>query len=600
MALVAGTLAGFAVSAPTAQAVEPGQIWGVLTGRVTDSAGVPQMGASVVLYNRFERLVGKAVTNDRGNFTFDSLLPDSYSVRVSLASFVPALKRNISTQPGMKSFLAISLTSLLSSVELVYMAPGQHPIMSEEWKWVLRGSASTRPILRFRGPGFDITDPNKTIARRTSDMFVNTHGLFRLSTGDSGGILSNAGNQADLGTAFALATSVFGNHQVSVSGNVGYASHSGTPTAGFRTSFSSHVGGADPEVNVTMRQLFLPSRIGGALMAGQNSAIPTLQTLTVTFVDRRQLSDDVHVEFGSSLESVSFLNRLNFLSPFARLRYGKAETGALEFAYSSGAPATELLRGDDATNDAELQHDLTTLSLFPRVSLRGGLAHVQRTQNFEVGYRRMIGKRTVSISAYKEASTNTTMNASIPVDFFGPGELLPDLASSTSVMNAGRFSRMGYSAALTQHVNEKLSATVAYGIGGAMTFTSTELTSNDPEQLRGLIRTKPRQSLTARVSGVAPRAGTRYVASYQVTDYAALSPVHLSLTQRASLEPGLNFYLRQPVPLMQGMFPGRLEATAEIRNALGQGYISLATPGGQRVLLVQSPRAFRGGLSLIF
>jgi hypothetical protein len=45
--------------------------------------------------------------------------------------------------------------------------------------------------------------------------------------------------------------------------------------------------------------------------------------------------------------------------------------------------------------------------------------------------------------------------------------------------------------------------------------------------------------------------------------------------------------------------PGRLEATAELRNGLAEGYLPV-TLNGQRVLLIQSPRALRGGLSFIF
>ena len=37
------------------------------------------MGASVLLYNRQERLYQRALTNDRGTFIFASLLPDLYS-----------------------------------------------------------------------------------------------------------------------------------------------------------------------------------------------------------------------------------------------------------------------------------------------------------------------------------------------------------------------------------------------------------------------------------------------------------------------------------------------------------------------------------------
>jgi hypothetical protein len=46
--------------------------------------------------------------------------------------------------------------------------------------------------------------------------------------------------------------------------------------------------------------------------------------------------------------------------------------------------------------------------------------------------------------------------------------------------------------------------------------------------------------------------------------------------------------------------PGRLEATAEMRNMLAQGYLPITTAGGRRMLLTHTPRAVRGGLSFIF
>jgi hypothetical protein len=46
--------------------------------------------------------------------------------------------------------------------------------------------------------------------------------------------------------------------------------------------------------------------------------------------------------------------------------------------------------------------------------------------------------------------------------------------------------------------------------------------------------------------------------------------------------------------------PGRLEATAEFRNMLAQGYLPITTAEGQNVLLTHSPRAVRGGVSFIF
>jgi hypothetical protein len=48
------------------------------------------------------------------------------------------------------------------------------------------------------------------------------------------------------------------------------------------------------------------------------------------------------------------------------------------------------------------------------------------------------------------------------------------------------------------------------------------------------------------------------------------------------------------------MLPWRMEATADLRNLLAQGYLSLGAIGGQQVLLVENPRSVRGGLSFIF
>lgn len=575
---------------PSAQAVERMSFGGSLAGRVADNAGVPQMGAAVLLYNKFDRLVSRLVTNDKGSFEFGDLLPDTYTIRVSLASFVPALRRNIAVQPGMRSMLNINLSSMLSSVELVYMAPGRAPVMSEDWKWVLRSAQSTRPVLRMQEGRIDISDP--AAPKRVEGMFADTRGIVRLSSGEAGD-LAYAGTQTDLGTAFAVATTLFGVNQLQVSGNLGYASNNGIPTAGFRTSLTRSEDGYAPAVNVTMRQIFLPSRVGTGLLGGQGG-LPALQTMTVTFQEKRQLADTLELQYGSSLESVSFLNRLNYLSPFARLRWGTAEGGAVELAYSSGAPATELL-SKSGMPDAELQHQLNTLSVFPRVSMRGGNARVQRAENFEMGYRREIGGRIVSVSAFRESLSNAALTMAgpeIPVM-----ELLPDLGSNSSFYNIGRFRRMGYTAAISQDLGDGFSAAIGYGYAGGIEAPE-QLLDVDPAELRSALRRAWRHSLTARMSGRAPVAGTRFMASYQATDYRVLQPVHLSLTQRSTVEPGLNVHLRQPIPLLS-VKGSRLEASAELRNLLAQGYLPVQT-NGTRILLIQSPRAVRGGVSLIF
>lgn len=590
MALAAGVLF-------SARAAEPAKLSGTMLGLVANASGVPQMGATVLLYNRHDRLVNRALTNERGAFGFDQLAPDLYSIQVTLASFVPALKRNIAVQPGMRSFLNIHLASVLSSVELVYMTPGQSAIMSEDWKWVLRSATATRPVLRLL-PGIDISDPAARRRATTAAVFSDTRGMLKLSAGE-GGSLSALENQPDLGTAFAVATSLFGANHLRLSGNVGYGSDSGIPTAGFRTSFSRQAaGGQSPEVNLTMRQVFLPSRVGTAFLAGRQDGVPVLRTMSVSLLDRREIGDGIQFEYGASLESVSFVHRLNYASPFARLSWDFGEMGSFEFGYSSGVPPAELLLERDDP-EAALQHHVAALSLFPRVSLRGGDVRVQRTENVEVGYRRQLGSRTFGLGAYRETVSNAALPVATPAGLYSSADLLPDLASASSIFNIGGYRRTGVMASLTQSFGEHLNVTMSAGHGGALAAGRSELASASPDELRGALHRTSRHWLAARVSGVAPRAGTRFATSYQWTDYRVLNRPHLYLTQRTIPELGLNVHMRQPIPAVN-IFSARMEASAELRNLLAQGYLPLTTNDGRRLLLIQSPRAVRGGLSFIF
>ena len=89
------------------QSATPLALAGAITGFVTDAAGVPQMGAAVILLNRQERQFERALTDDRGAFRFLGLTPDLYSIKVTLAAFVPALRKGIQVQPGMASVLNV-------------------------------------------------------------------------------------------------------------------------------------------------------------------------------------------------------------------------------------------------------------------------------------------------------------------------------------------------------------------------------------------------------------------------------------------------------------------------------------------------------------
>ena len=582
----------------SAQEAPPSSFSGGIVGFVASSSGIPQMGATVLLFDRLDRLVKRSLTDESGGFLFKPLPPGEYSLRVTLASFLPALKRNILVQPGTRSLLSVNLAGALSTIELVYTSPSVTSIMSEEWKWVLRSSTSTRPVMRLRR-GIDVSGPPSGGQSSSSSAFSDTRGMVKVSAGDEGRV-SQYGNEPDLGTAFALATSLFGDNQLQLSGNFSYSPVTGVPAAGFRTSYSRGTRGEpSARVNLTMQQLYLPVRAGTTfLTGGQEGAAPALRTMSAGFLDGKRLSDSLRLDYGFSLETVSFLNTLNYFSPFGRLSYDLGDGESVEFAFSSGLPPAEILPVS-LERGTEMQRDLAALALYPRVSLRNGRAKVQRTGNLEVAYRRTVGSRTYSLAAYQESVRNAALTMVAPAGSVPPSELLPDLLSNSAVFNAGDYVSTGYMMSATQSLPEDVNLTFAGGSGNALIPSGGNLLSDNPDGMRSILRHGQRRWLAIVVSGSIRRTATQCTSSYRWSDGRSLTAGHMYLTQTLRPDVGWNVYVRQPIPAFPGL-RGRLEATADLRNLLAQGYLAVDSADGGRVLLLHTPRSMRGGFSFVF
>ena len=566
---------------------------GTIAGTVRDTGGKPQLGAVVMLLNRQDRLVQRVLTDEHGEFRLPGLTPSFYSIKVSLASFIPAIKKDVLVQPGMRSVLNVNLSTLFSSVSLSYPTLDNGSFMSDDWKWVLRSAGATRPVMRL----VEEADAAAGVSqqRERAALFSGTHAMLRVAAGDRP-MSDVTSDPVGLGTAFALSTSVYGASNLQVSGDVGYGSENGAPAAAFRTSYSRSIGGGTPEVSLTMRQLTLPGRFAAA-MAGQDSGLPMLRTMSAAFDDHTQIADNLTIQYGAAMDCISFLDHLNYFSPYARLSYEVGEGSTIEFAYTSGNARPDL--EGQASDEEDLQRDLKTLDVFPRISMLGGQSKVQRGQEYEIGYARKMGSRTYHVSAYRESVSNLALSMVSPAGLFGSADLLPDLFSGNSIFNAGNFDTVGFSVAGTQNFGDHVSATVIYGSTGALTTDRRELVSNNPDELRSMIREGRRHAATTRITATAPWTGTHFVASYQ---WAARGDQHwietgnLYSTQSLRPLPGFNVYIRQPIPGLGH----RLEATADLRNLLAQGYLGLNGPQNERILLVQNPRSVRGGLAIIF
>ena len=588
---VAGLLAMALLPVSAARAVSPVRFAGELSGLVTDPDGKPQAGALVMLFNRQDHLLQRIATNIAGNFSFDDLLPDVYSIRVSLATFVPASRDRVPVKPGMRSLLEVNLSKVFSSVQVLSTTPAAGGLMNDDWKWTLRADSSLRPILRVLPNGNKPVPEREMDAEKTA-VFSGSRGLVRISASDGAQMVGNTG-EADLGTQFAFATSVYGGNHVQVSGNVGYAASSGAPAAAIRTTYSRDIAGASPAVSVTMRQMYLPARFGSPTADG----LPALRSLAFTFADKAQLSDALSAEYGFELDTVSFLDRLHYFSPYAKLNYALGN-GKIDITWTSGNARPEL--GMSASDqNADLQRDLASLSMLPRVTLSSGHARVQRGEDYEIGFSQRFGSREYRVSAYHDSTSNTALTIANPDSGLFAGDLLPDLFSNSALFDAGRFENTGYLASVTQDLGEHYKITAAVGSAGVMELMPDARFVRSAEDLRRVIEAGQRPAVTLRASGTVKQTGTRFVTSYQWTNDRSSMPVPLFSTQSPRPEPGFNIMIRQPLPQLPGM-PWRIEASAELRNLLAQGYLPLSMADGRQLLLVNTPRSIRGGLAFVF
>ncbi len=109
------------------------------------------MGATVVI--RSERVLGDSqielLTNARGRFSTSALPAGDYSVKVTLAGFLPAIDQHIKVSDQRTTLLEVVLGSVFSSFEKLRQQPNQR-VDKDDWTWVLRSSAATRSVLQWQ------------------------------------------------------------------------------------------------------------------------------------------------------------------------------------------------------------------------------------------------------------------------------------------------------------------------------------------------------------------------------------------------------------------------------------------------------------------
>lgn len=549
-------------------------VQGMLSGVVRDTAGTPQLGASVQVIPESGASTAAIayLTNTQGVFRDEKLAPGFYTVRVTLAGFLPTLEKHVRISANLTTLVRIQLESMFASLEQLRRAPSAAAGEADDWKWVLRSASSVRPVLQW------VEEDPLSAATVSSESVPLEPARGRLEIIDGArrpGSVSNL--PASPATAFAYDQRLGPTSRLLLAGLMSYDTDS--PAGGIATVWLPTGSlGAGPHTALVLRE----SKLGnvGPMFRG----VRIDQGGSMVFGTRAVL------EYGTEYVLVGLGRPASSVRPRMRLDARISDDWHASLIFASMPTGPEPLESTEGEPINGLAAALNELDAFPVLMWRNGRSVLESGFHEELAVEHKLGTRgKLQVAAFHEDNSHVAV--------FGRGNNLPagdffqDVYSNGFAYDGGSSSSWGTRAAYKEKLGDDVELTALYAFAGALTPSSAAA-----GPLRELFRTAGRHSAGAKVTAKVPRLGTRVTTGYQWISGVTLTRVDSYGDSLFDMEPYFHIGVHQRLPKFG---PGRWEANAECDNLFAQGYVTLYSQDG-RVTLMPAFRTFRGGLSLQF
>jgi len=561
------------VAKPAAAQAKP--VLGKLAGVVRATAGTPQMGASVELAPEFTGATGphSLLTNTQGVFQGSKLLPGLYTLRVTLAGFLPTLEKHVRVSPNVTTVVRVELESMYASLDQLRRMPSNAASNPDDWKWVLRSAASVRPVLEWMDESSATVSTLGAENRRPELPRVRmefTNGARR------------AGSPSNI--AAAPATAVAYNQKLGGAGSLLFAGQLSydqeAPGGGIATVWMpTGTLGAGPHTALALRE----AKIGpdGPTFHG----VRLDQGGAISFGDRLLL------RYGGEYVLVGLGTAASSLRPRAQLNYRISQDWYTELIFASMPTGPAPLEATEVQPGAMLTAALNELDAFPALLLRDGRPVLQSGWHEELAANRKIGAHGVLQFAGFHDDNRHVAVYGLGSDALPASDYFQDYSSKGFVYDGGASSNWGARVAFRKKLEGDTEFSALYSIASALAPV------NDMDNLlRDVLQAVPRHSLGADISAKVPRLGTKVHVGYKWISGPTVSRLDGFGESLYQMDPYVHLTVRQPLPRWA---LGRWEAIADCDNLLAQGYVSTSSRDGHLVL-VPAFRTFRGGLSVQF
>jgi hypothetical protein len=532
------------------------------------------MGATVQLVSESAGALSAVdfLTNTQGVFRGEKVTPGLYTVRVTLAGFLPTLEQHVRINAHVTTVVRVELESMFASLDQLRRAPSSATVESEDWKWVLRSASATRPVLQWMDDDsseiVSNTNLDKQVLRPRAQLEF-TDGARR--PGSASGVPSAPA------TTFAYDQKLGRTARLLMAGEMNYMD--AAPGGGIATVWLPTGSlGSGPRSTLVLRE----AKLGpdGQIFRG----VRMEQDGTLGLGDRAKLlysGEYVLVGLGKAATS---------LRPRVELdtKISDAWRAALTFSEEPGGASN--LDPDIRDSGSALATAVNDLDSFPTLLWRDGRPVLEGGWHEEIAADRKLGARgQLQVAAFHDDDSH--------VAIYGRGGDLPssdylqDYFSNAFAYDGGSLNSWGTRVALREKLSDDVEITAVYAYAGALTPSDFA-----DGILREMLRTSMHHSVGASVATTVPRSKTKVTAGYKWVSGVAISRLDSYGESLYQMDPFLHIGIRQTLPKFG---PGRWQAVADCDNILAQGYVSLNSRDG-RSMLVPTFRTFRGGLSVQF
>ena len=564
-----------------------GAEYGRVSGTVKDPQGNPLVGATILLIGPSLAgsvgLVERVITDAHGKFSVAHLEPGWYSIKATAATRLPSMRGGIRVEPGQTAKQDFVLSDIFAPVHF-RVPPGSVSTWGDDWKWVLRTSASTRPVLRYREATSNKNGPSSKGVKKPVPASQRLVGMMPGSARRD-----PLAEDPGLGSVLAYVRPLSDDADLLVAGSMTANGIQGSSVA---TAFRRNILKGDPqELALSIHRLNFSEALplpGSASVADLGRA----QGVVVSYAYTRRLSDSLRLTTGFEIDYLNSVRDATAARPRMELEYQVGPSTLVAARYGS-------VRMDQ---DSTLLERIGELNAFPRVTLKGYRPELEQLNHAEASVERRLNKKSkVEVAVFRDGFGNTAVWGSGATAVLSrlAGNVLANPVSDGLTLDAGSYQSSGFRTAYSRQLTDRVDAAVMYTTGEALTANPGARPAGDLVSVRGVLRADRSQSVAAKVRARMPVSKTQVTASYEWMPRGRVTSVDPYGEASQGVHPYLDVQLRQPLPYL-AFLPAHIEALADFRNLLAQGYVPVLRTGEEPLFLAPAYRSFRGGFSVQF